>query len=189
MIVYRIIADPDYQSFDTANRDRQYVSGEYLHFMCRRQGENWKAPELYVPEPLLPRGDFAGLQGRDPIVVRDRVYQEFLVGVIDPITELLPLEFEGERWWVINVLRCINALNLAESDIPGHRAKLRGPGGDKYVFYDYRLPECPLFKIPETMVNQILMVHGNIHEDYDLKNICERHGLTGLKFVELWRNE
>jgi hypothetical protein len=189
MIVYEVRADLDFQNPDTANRDRHYVSREYLHFMCRRRGQAWNPPELYVPEPLLPRGDFMGLQGRDPIVVRDRVFHEFLVGVIDPVCEMLPLEFEGERWWVINVLRCINALNVAESNIPGHRAQPIRSGPDKYVFYDYRLPECPLFKIPETMVNQVLMAHGNIHEDYDLKTICERHGLTGLKFVELWRNE
>jgi hypothetical protein len=60
---------------------------------------------------------------------------------------------------------------------------------NRQVFFDYRLPECPLFKIPETMVNQVLMAHGKIHDDYDLKIICERHGLTGLKFVELWRSE
>src|SRR5690606_33551083 len=128
----------------------------YLHFMCRRQGENWRPPELYIPEPLLPRGDFMGLQGYDPIVVRDRVYQEFLVGVLDPVCEMLPLEFEGERWWVVNALRCVNALNRAESILPGDPVVPGKPRNNKYVFYDYRLPKCPLFKIPETMINQAL---------------------------------
>jgi hypothetical protein len=186
MIVYRVHADTSsFQKLDSANRDPWYAGARYLHFNCQAQGNSWKPPELYVKEPLMPRGDFVGLQGFDPIVVRDSVYQKYLRS-LDYCCELLPLKFEGEQMWVINVLKCVNALDPANctwTSVP-RKSTIR-----KYAFFDYRLPQYPLFKIPETMINQVLLAHGVVHEEYDLKNVCERHGLTGLKFVELWRSD
>lgn len=183
MVVFEVKCDPAYQRLYPVKTDPRASGVEWNRFACKSRKEDWNPPPFYVLEPLKPRGDFTGFSCN--LVVRDSAYQK-IHRVFDVCCEMLPIDFEGERWWAINPLHCFNVLDYERTiwnGVPG-KSSIK-----KHTFHSYRMTEMPLFRIPEEISTSVLLAQGAVHEEYDLKNLCERHGLTGLQFKELWRNE
>src|SRR5690606_32938171 len=97
MIVYRVTSDLSLQQIYGSTEDPRYGDGSWYNLRCELRRGNWDPPELYILEPLKPRGDFLGLWGN--LVIQDAAYQK-IFHVFNDCCEMLPIEVEGERMWV-----------------------------------------------------------------------------------------
>jgi hypothetical protein len=173
----------DYQSMCvmTSNSDMH----DYLRFDCQRRESNWKPPTIYIPNSKLKRGDFFQFEGASGSLIcneRTRRHDD-MVRLLETSGELLPLPYEGEMYYVINVLNCRNCLDRENSDWgPFNPQKTGLP--KKCVFDPARLAGVSLFKIPET--SRIFCAEGLAEPRRDFKRVYGRLGLSGLNFVKLW---
>lgn len=152
-----------------------------LTFDCNRWGDTWDPPEVYVGNPKAKRGNFFNFLKGDPYICDQRAH-DALEHLLYPFAELLPLPFEGETLYVINVLTCLNILDEK------HTIPTEG-WPKKYVFYPERMQQASIFKIPRTSRGQVLTVHRYMDEIYDFKYQVERAELQGLIFRPLWSND
>jgi hypothetical protein len=187
MIVFQVDSDLDYRQLYGMEEDPRYGLLEWSRLDCTRRVSIWNPPKLFVHEPLKPRGDFMGLQSTNLILRQsalDKIgYNPF---AIDELFELLPIDFEEERMWVINVLKCYNVLDYDKTEWRGKPGKstIR-----KHAFYASRLGDEPLFKFPEERTTTMVMAVPCVRSGFNLIELCKEHDLTGLKFVELWRDD
>ena len=161
-----------------------------FYFDCEKREANWTPPEVYIRQPKLKRGNFFYFAGASGCFICDEPtrYHDELAELLETSGELLPLLHEGETFYVMNVLECINALDRDKSEWPPQmKQKIGFP--QKYVFHRSRIPDTPLFKIPELSRWQILCVEDGPNAAYDFKRMVERLGLTGLYFEKLWTDK
>ena len=90
---------------------------------------------------------------------------------------------------MLNVTGCFNVDRRGRTDwVVDEETKAR-IGIRRHAFHADRLPEVPLFKIPETCRAEILTVEGMKDPDDEFKPRVERLGLKGLIFKEISRDE
>ncbi len=187
MKVYEIIPDVNhYQSFlfDYPSGHRFWQSDEGV-FDCTPKGATW-SPSVYIEHPKLKRGNIFALAGT---LVLDAHATETLRTLLEMSGELLPLTYKAEQFTVLNVIECVDALDDAKTKwvygkSTGAKIKI-----EQYAFHRHRLPEVPLFKIPETSKWGVLTIEGMKDPQDEFKPSIERLGLTGLTFKEIWSSE
>lgn len=186
MKVYEIIPDVNhYQSFlfDYPDQHPFWKSEEWV-FDCRPKGATW-SPSVYIEHPKLKRGNVFALGGT---LAFDAETTERLRTLLEMSGELLPLAYKGEQFTALNVTECVDALDDGKTKwvygkSTGAKIKI-----EQYAFHRHRLPEVPLFKIPETSKSRILTVEGMKDPQDEFKPSIERFGLTGLTFKEIWND-
>jgi hypothetical protein len=147
----------------------------------------WEPPGVYVYKPKLKRGNFLSFMGGGALICDARAVEE-LREMLEMSGELLPLPHKGELFQTLNVTECVNVLDEEKTDwVIGQTTRQR-IGIKRYAFHPERLPETPLFKIPETARAEILTTEARIDPEDEFKPAVERLGLTGLLFEELWRS-
>ncbi len=182
MTIYRVRCDlNNYQSLEIA--DRKIALSRKYYFDCQRSEPDWNPPEVYNPHPKLKRGSFFGFRGsRGGFICDERTRDnDEMAEILEMSGELLPLPYEGETFYVINVLECKNCLDRERSNFD--------PYPQKYTFHKHRIPDTPLFKIPETSMVEVLCVENGPDPEYEFKRRYERLDLTGLYFEKLWSDE
>jgi hypothetical protein len=187
--VYRLRHDKTYQ-YLYPDKDKDF---EALEFKCRPVGEDWKPPTLYNREPFLKKGDFFKADG---CFIVNYVANTALRANFEAHSQTLEVDVEGEIFYVINVLQCINCLNKNESDW-GYGSGINPFGTPKkYVFHESRLPGLPfcLFKIPQTHEREILLLEtwkdGKRDEpEWGFSRVYDEYKLEGLVFDLLWESE
>ena len=185
MKIYKIGNDVSkYQYLLTDDKEFRKKGGMIMD--CQPKLETWASPECYVYKPKHRRGNFLGFgmtSGGFALDAQTRWHDE-VSGMLEMSGELLPLPHEGEMLYVLNVLECVNALDAERSTFDPPDRKLGLP--QTYVFHRQRVPETPLFKIPETHTTEILCAEDYCDEDMEFKRAYERAGMTGLIFREVW---
>ncbi len=161
--------------------DPTRAGGLDLIFDCDQRTTTWNPPEVYISNPRAKRGSFFSLGSWGFFVCTQELHDE-LEYLFAPCAEMLPLPFEDETLWIVNVLTCLNLLDEKRSEFNGAFPK-------RYVFHAHRMQPAPLFKVPRTSRGQILTSQGYVDENYDFKLQVERRGFEGLKFKELWSND
>ena len=155
-----------------------------LKMDCKSKVAYWNAPEIYVPNPRHEQGDFFHLCSGAFVV--SSVAAERLRDLLEMAGELLPLQYEGVPFFLLNVLECANCLDPQNTEwVIGKTtgAKIRIA---RYRFDKRRLTESTLFKIPETGVSEMLCVAGVKDREDEFKARVESGGLRGLLFEKLW---
>lgn len=188
MRVYQVRCDVNqFQSFDvdTDNWDGDILS--LLTFDCVERAAAWSAPPVFVLHPRKKKGNcFAFAPGAFAI---DQTAFEQLADLLEMSGELLPLQHQGETYYVVNVLECVNCLDEDNTQwIYGNTTGVK-IGIRSHVFYRTRFTETPLFKIPATSKAQILTVEGLADPEGEFKGRVEQCGITGLEFDLLWSDE
>ncbi len=183
MEVYRIrLNSNDYQQFLPS--DESIWKGETLKMNCKRKLDNWRAPEVYVHNPMRERGNFSSLCPGGLVV--DASTKDSLPDFFEMAGELLPLPHQESPFFLLNVLECVNSLDQQMTKwVIGERtgAKIRIL---EYHFHKERFSESTIFKIPETYLSEILCASGMKDPEDEFKSRVEAYGLTGLKFEMLW---
>jgi hypothetical protein len=122
--------------------------------------------------------------------------------------ELLPLEYNEEEFFVLNITECIDALDrsrsswsepivFVEADLAGlDEVTRRGlleeevPPDLAVPYFDQERLGWQLFKIPETAMTDIYYWERSLDgPDEQFRAYCEREGLTGLGFEALYSVE
>lgn len=187
MMVYEIIPDINrYQSFlfDYPD-DHPFWKSDAGVFDCVPKGSSW-SPSVYIEHPKLKRGNIFAL---GLTLVFDAHATDTLRTLLEMSGELLSLTYKGEKFTVLNVTECVDALDDAKTKwvygkSTGAKIKI-----EQYAFHRHRLPEVPLFKIPETSKSHILTIEGMKEPQDEFKPSIERLGLTGLTFKKIWSSE
>lgn len=186
MTIYRLKADVNNYQFFLPS-DLETVEQQVLMMDCERRLDTWKPPRVYIHQPKLKRGNFIAVGMGSPLACDERTLDDDkMYELLEMSGELLPLPHEGETFYIINPLECINALDREQSEWGG-TIKIGIPR--RYVFHRIRIPETPLFKIPETSRGEILCAENAYDPEYEFKRRYEQLGLTGLRFEKLWSDE
>jgi len=183
MNVFRIQQDGDqYQYFLPTDDSRGFfdrLDGAPL-------SEDWSAPAVFIYKPKLKPGNF--YNSSDGILIADQRATSALRGLFEQAGELLPLNYNGEQYTLLNVTSVIECLDHGKCEW------LTVPSGLRYGLrrYEFR-PECigrlTIFKIPETAWTHIYIVEGLAQPAQEFRAIVSREGLKGLKFNEVWSSE
>src|ERR1035441_5155480 len=177
MEIFRIrLNSNEFQSFLPA--DTSIWRTEALRMDCKPKLAEWKAPEIYIHNPKRERGNFFHLCSG--AFVTDSAATEGLRSVLEMAGELLPLVHKGSPFFLLNVLECVNCLDLQNTTwvtgkTTGARIRIL-----EYQFNAQRLSESTLFKIPETAASEVLCVEGLKDPEDEFKAQVEGSGFKGL---------
>ena len=155
--------------------------------------ESWAPLKVYCDNPKKKRGDFwdvgVGLTFAATAQALELVRTPF-----EMAGELLSLEFAARRGpsvveplTVLNVTSVVDCLDhdrctfmtfddgvtVLESEAP-------------LIFNPSRFDEPSIFKVPETAASDIYCREDDGDSELEFKAAVEKHGLTGLRFVQVW---
>ena len=144
----------------------------------RSKSGRWVPPHVYVHNPLYPTPDFWYVWGLAGIAI-ERDTENDVRDYLGSVGELLPLAYEDIALEVCNVTTVVDCLDVEKTERRASGVIAR------YHFLVDRLPDSPLFKIPETAdIEMFCCSQGTAGED--LKSVVEQRALSGLRFVEVW---
>jgi hypothetical protein len=186
--IYEVVPDVNhYQSFqfDYPDADPFWKSNQWT-FDCAPKASTWVPLKVNIVGPKLKRGNFFNLGSG--VVVLDAHATDALRTLLEMSGELLPLTYKGEQFTVLNVADCVEALDDSKTKWVYGKSTGATIKIEQYAFHRHRLPETPLFKIPETNKSAILTIEGMKDPQDEFKPSIERFGLTGLTFKEIWND-
>ncbi len=153
-----------------------------LDMECMPVASIWAPPEVFIYEPLQKRGDFFDFGGAAPILSPTATLM--LQHHLESAGELLPLPYQDETFGVLNVLVCVDCLDL--------EATVHLNGGNRSWWKSYafvpdiveRLPKSHLFKIPQRKNTAVLIWEDDPNVGFiaDMK----RNKIMGYKLTLLW---
>ncbi len=94
--------------------------------------------------------------------------------------ELLPIPFNDETWYFLNVFNHIDAMDKANSQYKIYRSGKIGPL-EKPAFFSDKIPHAKLFMIPEDPTTIYYAEHHPDNDPGTFKNILEQNKLFGIK--------
>jgi hypothetical protein len=112
---------------------------------------------------------------------------ELLRPVVSDVAELLPIPFQGETWYFMNVFNRIDAIDKAKSRYKIYSSGRVGPV-EKIVFSPEKLPHAKLFTIPESPARLLYAEHHPDPNPHTFKNIVEQNKLFGIVIEKMWEN-
>jgi hypothetical protein len=188
MRIYRVI--PDIKRYQRLlPRDESALPKDLLIFDSYSKAKSWSPPEVYVPNPDVPRGDFMGFCA-GASVCNKRVVDK-IGGLLTWSGELLPIYLEGEELFVVNVTKCYNIMEEDEIRWKYDAQTGEKVGIERYGFLPNRMVETPIFKLPETATTEIISVAFMDSEETEcvFQYSIEDNAFTGLLFEEIWRHD
>lgn len=182
MKVYRIDIDPNiYQTIYPDVTDDEILL--YSEFDCRTMNDQWQSVEWYIFNPKLKKGNFFSLGHGGGYAFDSKVKDSSLFTLLEMAGEIIEIEIKREKYYLLNVLNCIDALDENVSTFDYYKNGKKGRIL-KYSFYANRVTECPIFKIPHTAKSEILLREAFDIDD-DFMAIYNNEKFTGLDFIEL----
>lgn len=162
--------------------DDQFSSPYFrvMDFQVGRVSDSWNPPPIYVDKPKLKRPDIFHLVGAVGLVLTPRAL-DHLDRFALWVGELLPLPFRGEMLQLLNVLQVYDCLNLERTVFEGGEATV-------FEFHAHRLPEAPIFRLPQNRSGQLFCHEGVGEPVWEFKSTVENAGLEGLSFDEVWND-
>jgi len=193
MIVYSVLPDmaneKTFVMSPVGHRDRV---GDIDDFETGiKKADNWIPPSIkWFDEDgrnldKYKDPDISYISHRGNLIVSPCTY-ELITPAVNNVAELLPLSFNDEVWYLLNVFNQVDALDKANS-----RYKIYSTGKVgwliKPAFFANKLPHNKLFKIPSSVA-----IYYSEHHPYDsddnFKNIVERNKLFGIEFKKVWED-
>jgi len=157
---------------------------DYTSFNCELKQKGWENVNWYIYNPKVKVKNFFSLGSSSAFAFDENVYDSDLFTLLEMAGQIIPINVEGKRLYILNVMNCINILNKGETE----RFKYdNGSEGRilKYAFYENRISESTLFKIPETCKGEILTYTSRRDLLDEFKSLYEQLEFTGLVFEEI----
>jgi hypothetical protein len=143
---------------------------------------NWKPLDISLIEHggKLKRGDIPYLSPGKPVLTERavKVLDEFLEGCV----EILPLNYDLQNLYLINVINRIDSIDYKKSDIDYMRDGKRILSVNKYSFIKDKVENQHIFKILDQL-------WGTVFVSDEFRNKVIESGLEGFKFIEVWDSE
>jgi hypothetical protein len=161
-----------------------YEDEDIVEFNRRFDGrslkEGWTGKERFgFVCPRLPKGDTPGLSSHIPVFNPKAV--KALADFVEPSGELLPVTCGGERFFLFNVTRLVDALDETNSDL-----KRFSDGRimmiDRHVFQPEKLRSVVVFKLPQKPLSCAYVTDPFVQRVNDA-------GLKGFKFPLVWSSD
>jgi len=109
---------------------------------------------------------------------------ELIQPVVDDVAELLPIPFNGETWYFLNVFNYVDSLDKVNS-----RYKIYETGEVGYLvkpaFFPDKVPHAKLFMIPENRARLYYAEHHSDDNPNTFKNVLEKNNLFGLQLKKV----
>lgn len=156
---------------------------DFIMFDCEAKNENWTDINWYIDNPKLKKGNFYHIHGGS-FAFDQQVYDSELFTLFEMAGQILPINVEGQKLYVLNVLECINSLDQENSKFNYYDNGTRGRILN-YTFHN-RLTESSIFKIPETSRGEILTYTGIKDSEDEFYSLYKQLNFTGLIFEELY---
>jgi len=191
MIVYTLLSDK-------ANKKIFVMSGDYkLQKISdfdtgKKKADNWNPPGIRwfdddgrnIDKYKDP--DISYISDSSSLIVSPHTHSLIMSSVSD-VAELLPIPFNNEIWYLLNVFNQVKALDKANSQ---YKIYSTGEVGwlTKPAFLADKTPRNKLFKIPDNPGRIYFAEHRPDDNENNFKNIIEKNDLFGIKFVKVWEN-
>lgn len=160
----------------------KFVSGFDLDLVLSFRGEakkdNWTSPK-FVRINNLPFGNTTGLLSYTPFFDDEAVKE--LDCFLEGNAELLPLNCPEGNFYVVNVTKVLDCLNLERSEYKSF-SDGRIMRMIKYVFYEGIVRDIDVFKVKGLEGRDVFVSDK-------FKNKVEESQLTGFKFTLVWDSE
>jgi hypothetical protein len=102
--------------------------------------------------------------------------------LISENVEILPLKFKEGKYFAVNIITVLDAIDYEKSEYITFSDKKRIMLFDKYVFIEEKVANIPIFKIVDEKRRD-----GFVSDEF--KRIVEKNNLRGFKFVLVWDSE
>lgn len=141
--------------------------------------DNWIPIRVQLIEHAgdLERGDMPYLSPGKPVFSKMTVTT--LKDLLQENAEILPLEYDLQELYIINVTNLIDAIDYDKSDIDYMRDGIRILSVNRYSFNVEKVKNQHIFKI----INQL---YGTVFVSDEFRNRVLESGLKGFKFIEVW---
>lgn len=197
MIVYSV--SPDFsrkKQFVTTLNPLDHISGKVEsradEFDCtvEKKAGHWNPPAIKWFD-----GDRRKLDKyKDPDIASSPAYTyilgpraaELLRPVINDVAELLPIPFQGETWYFMNVFNQIDVVDKAKSIYKIYSSGRVGPV-EKIVFSSEKIPHAKLFTRPYSP-RLYYAEHYPDDNPNTFKNVVEKNKLFGVEIEKIWEN-
>lgn len=198
MIVYCVCPDDANKKLFVSTEDNSVVlSGKSTIpddiFDCdgEKKEANWKPPALRWFDDDGRNID----RYKDPDFAENPAYSyilgpraaELLRPVISDVAELLPVPFQGETWYFMNVFNLVDAMDKEHSR---YAVRASGKKGwlEKPAFFADKVPHAKLFIIPDAPGRFYYAEHHPDDNPNTFKNVVEQNKLFGIRFGKVWEN-
>jgi len=179
MNVYKLDADVNrYRGIYYTNKDDMIEFHERFNGIPMKNSWTSKEQFAFVPRRLR-RSDTPGLSTHIPVFNSKAV--EILGDLLKPNGELLPITCDGERLYVFNVTRVVDALDEASSEVERFGSG-RIMDVVKFSFFQERLQGVTVFKVPQLVLMDVFVTDPFVERVEAVK-------LKGFKFRLVWSSD
>lgn len=159
-----------------------------VSFFNGERKKNWPEDiDFYVYNPKKLKGNFFNLAGGSALIFDQAVYDSPIFDLFEQAGQIIPINCSGERLYILNVLECINMLDLKSSKFEIYND---GSKGDvlEFFFHEDRISESCIFKIPQMNASQILTYSDVKDANDEFIHLYNKFNFTGLNFKKLYEN-
>lgn len=82
---------------------------EFNNFDCSSRLAKWDPPNVFAYDPLSPKGDF--LHFHPATIFAAEKTAKLLRAFFESAGELLPIQYDGEQYSLVNVTTCVDVLD------------------------------------------------------------------------------
>ena len=166
--------------YDWLVSDPPFTFEERHSFDGRRHLKTWKKVlvKRTEPEKQLELGDAP----RFTLPVLSKRALRYLKPLIKENTEVLPLKFNESKYFALNIITVLDAIDYEKSVYTTFSDKKKIMLFDKYAFIEEKISNIPIFKIVDEP-------RGNGFVSDEFKRMVEDNDLLGFKFVLVWDSE
>jgi hypothetical protein len=113
---------------------------------------------------------------------------ELLRPVISDVAELLPVPFQGETWYFMNVFHRADALDKANSHYMVYSTGEVSRALEKPAFFADKVPHAKLFMLTGVRGRVYYAEHHPDDNPNTFKGAVEKNKLFGIRFGKVWEN-
>jgi len=166
--------------YDNFIPEREFTFEERKTFDGRKHLKKWKPLPVkrMEPEKKLELSDAPGFT----IPVLSKKAVKCLKPLIRENVEILPLKFEEGKYFAVNIITVLDAIDYEKSKYKTFSDKKRIMVFEKYAFIEEKVANIPIFKIVDKPIKSRFVSD-------EFKRIVEKNNLRGFKFILVWDSE
>ncbi|MFV8282613.1 imm11 family protein [Christiangramia marina] len=186
MKIYRIEVDVKKYQWIMADINEDDSNFIDIHFFNGKEKNNWPEDiDFYIYNTKNLPGNFFYLDGGSALVFDQAVYDSPIFDIFEQAGQIIPINCSGEKLYILNVLECINMLDLNKSQFEIYDDGSKGEVLE-FHFHEERISESSIFKIPQMNASQVLTYCDVKDASDEFFNLYNKFNFTGLVFEKLY---